>query len=85
MMMMMKIIVCPISRCDSACIYQRLWGTFWVKDHSRNTISYQGLEAFIMYYVIGASDASLHRESTYSLIYMYVIKIMLFSRSEKSV
>ena len=49
-------------------------------DHSRSTVSYpkslriqvfESLEAFKMYYAIGVSVSSLHRESTDSLIYLY--------------
>ena len=58
-------------------------GTLWTKDHSRNTVSYlkglrvqafESLEAFKMYYAIGASVSSLHRESTDSLI-SFVVNI----------
>ena len=55
----------------------RLWDIFQVEDHSRNSVSYikslrilalESLEALKMYYVIGASIPSPHRESTDSLI-----------------
>ena len=58
-------------------------GTLWTKDHSRNTVSYlkglriqafESLEAFKMYYAIGASVSYLHRESTDSLI-SFVVNI----------
>ena len=61
-----------LTGCSSKC-----WDALWIKDHSRNTVSYpkslriqafESLEAFKMYYVIGASVSSLHRESTVSLI-----------------
>ena len=48
----------------------------WTNDHSRNTVSYlkglriqafESLEALKMYYAIGASVSSLHRESIYRL------------------
>ena len=60
-----EITVLPISIPDS------------IKDHSRNSVSYpkslriqafKTLESFKMYYAIGASISSLHRESTDSLI-----------------
>ena len=34
---------------------------------------FESLEAFKMYYVIGASVSSLHRESTDSMIFMKII------------
>ena len=51
------------------------------KNHSRNTVScpkslriqaFESLEAFKMYYAIGASVLSLHGESSDSDIYIYV-------------
>ena len=51
--------------------------SFQVEDHSRNSVSYlkslrilalESLEAFKMYYAIGASVSALHRESTDSPI-----------------
>ena len=71
----MKITVFPISIPDCGRLFRRCWDTFWIKDHSRNTVSYQlkiqafeSLEGFKMYYVIGASVSSLHSGSTDSLI-----------------
>ena len=52
---------------------------FLVEDHSRNSVSYlkslrilalESLEAIKMYYMIGTSVPSLHRESTDSLIHL---------------
>ena len=54
-----------------------LYGTLWLKDHSENTVSYpkslriqafESLDAFKMYYAIGASVSYIRRESTYSLM-----------------
>ena len=56
--------------------------SFQVEDHSRNSVSYlkglrilalESLEALKMYYMIGASVPSLHRESTDSLIHSTII------------
>ena len=65
-----EITVLTISIADSD---GRRWDTLWIKDHSRNTVSYptslriqafDSLDALKMYYTIGASVSSLHREST---------------------
>ena len=65
-----EITVLPISIADSyGPLYLRR-DTLWMKDHSRNTVSYskglriqafESLEAFRMYYAIGVSVSSLHR------------------------
>ena len=63
--------VCQISihEVDGGCY--RLWDSFQVEDHSRNSVSHlkglrilalESLEALKMYYVIGGSVPSLHRE-----------------------
>ena len=53
------------------------WDPLWIKDHSRNTVSYpkslriqafESLDGYKMYYATGASVSSLHRASTDSLI-----------------
>ena len=55
-----------IHEADGGC--WRLWDSFQVEDHSRNSVSYlkslrilalESLEAFKMYYTIGASVSSL--------------------------
>ena len=74
-----EIAVLPISIADSYGPLYLRWDTLWMKDHSRNTVSYskglriqafESLEAFRMYYAIGASVSSLHRESTDSPIFL---------------
>ena len=76
-----EIAVLPISIADSYGPLYLCWDTLWMKDHSRNTVSYskglriqafESLEAFRMYYAIGASVSSLHRESTDSPISLCV-------------
>ena len=60
-----------ISKPDSN-VLAALGYTLWIKGHSINTVSYpkslriqafESLEAFKMYYAIGTSVSSLHRES----------------------
>ena len=65
-----EIAVLLISIPDSDGPLQQCWDSLWVTDLFSNTVSYiqafDGLEAFKMYYMIGASVSSLHRESTNS-------------------
>ena len=74
---MTKIAVLSIFIADSYGPLWLQWDTLWMKDHSRNTVHYpkslriqafESLEAFRMYYAIGVSVSSLHRESTDSYI-----------------
>ena len=62
----------PISIADSYRPLYLRWDTLWMKDHSRNTVSYskglriqafESLEAFTMYYAVGVFVSSLHIES----------------------
>ena len=79
---MTKIVVWPISAYESHGVYWPRWGTFSIEEHARNTVGclksfrievLESLEAFKMYSMIGTFASSLHRESTDSLIHVYII------------